>query len=84
MSRDREDDPTTVRLRELLSGVISLGDTIEVGAVIGLLKQMDGVPPRLQPEVLAILQSFRALPRGTQDRLLPILAAVLNPSDDPK
>ena len=84
MSRDHDDDPTAQRLRELLNGVISLEDTLEVGAVIGLLKQMDGVPAGLQPEVLAILQSFRALPRSTQDRLLPILAQVLNPSDDRK
>ena len=75
---------TKKRLRELLGGVKGLEDTIEVGLVIDLLKQMDGVPAHLQPEVLAILQSFRALPRGTQDRLLPLLAQVLNASDDKK
>ena len=84
MSGDQGNDPDKDRLRELLSGVISLEDTKEVGAVIDLLKQMDGVPVHLQPEVLAILHSFRALPRSTQDRLLPILAEVLNASEDQK
>jgi hypothetical protein len=81
---DQDNDPTTARLRELLSGVISLEDTMEVGAVIDLLKQVDGVPIGVQPEVLAILQTFRALPRSTQDRLLPILAQVMNPPIDDK
>ena len=81
MSGDQDKDPTRERLRALLGNVVSLEDTIEVGAVIDLLKLMDGVPPHLQPEVLAILHSFRALPRSTQDRLFPILAEVVKASD---
>ena len=84
LSGDQDKDPARERLRELLSGVISLEDTMEVGAVIELLRQVDDVPVHLQPEVLAILHSFRALPRSTQDRLLPILAEALNASDDEK
>jgi len=84
LSGDQDKDPANKRLRDLLSGVVSLEDTIEVGLVIDLLKHMDGVPAHLQPEVLAILQSFRALPRSTQDRLLPILTQVVNTPDDKK
>jgi hypothetical protein len=51
--------------------------------VIELLKQIDGVPVGLHPELLGILESFRALPQRTQDRLMPALSETLDPQPAP-
>jgi hypothetical protein len=78
------EEGTSGRLRELLSRVASREDATEVKAVIDLLKQMDGVPPRLHRDVLGILHSFRELPPSAQDRLLPALDEALEPGSDEK
>jgi hypothetical protein len=78
VSGDHDNDPTLDRLRGLLSGVVSAEDAAELRAVIDLLKQIDGVPVGMHPDLLAILEAFRALPPGTQDKLMPALSETLD------
>lgn len=70
-------DNTHERLRGFLDRVSSTEEMAELRTVIDLLKHMDRVPAGHHQEVLGILESFRALPPRTQDRLLPALEEVI-------
>jgi hypothetical protein len=77
-------DSTHERLRGFLDRVSGTEEVEELRTVIDLLKHMDRVPAGHHQEVLGILESFHALPAGTQDRLLPALEEVIGRTEDEK
>jgi hypothetical protein len=77
-------DTTHERLRGFLDRVSGAEEMEELRTVIDLLKHMDRVPPGHHQEVLGILESFHALPPGTQGRLLPALEEVIGRPEEEK